>query len=218
MENSIPEKDFKLFKALNSYGHWFHQGKFYELKTKILKQHGKFDGYDRQEIKTICNSCGGTGVFVSGWKPKELCWGCMGAKIYETKYICLERYLLNGEIFHNPIGREYSNGIFQKESYGAYFLSDIKVIDKPVYKDEIFGLVKHEKIEGYEPNYSLLILSKKYDNELFFYLLKSLWNGWQGNGKNKFRSLYWKTKSYVVSAKEFFGVKKEQGENYDLPF
>ena len=80
------------------------RSKFYELKTLILKKHGKFIRQEIQHIKEECWSCDGTGVFKSSWKLPEPCWNCYDG-VYKEFWTRLDKYKISKWEFHIPIER-----------------------------------------------------------------------------------------------------------------
>jgi hypothetical protein len=100
----IPEAHMKAFIVCNSSP----TQTFYLLKDKILTKYGHRNDYDLQIIKQTCNSCDGTGIFKSDWKPRESCWSCGGDGIFRRKKIILERWLLNGNLYHKPLGEFFN--------------------------------------------------------------------------------------------------------------
>lgn len=188
----IPEPHMKVFIVCNSSP----TQTFYLLKDKILRKYGKQNDYDLQVIKQTCWSCEGTGVFRSDWKLAETCWSCGGDGVFRTKKILLERWLINGNLFHIP-NREVS-------SVGSNY----------IVKNIIQGYIRHENKEG-NPQYCLYYLMWNYDKQMFFKCLESDIKCYCKRERLKFQRLLRKHNPLTAIA-EFLKVKKQDTE--DLPF
>lgn len=104
-DKTMRETDFRMFKACNDASrNWAYKPEFYELKNKLLKQFGRANGYDLQVIERECNACHGTGIYTRGGYQVAQCNRCDDGR-YETVKVLLERWVMNGELFHNPVGR-----------------------------------------------------------------------------------------------------------------
>lgn len=88
---------------------------YYKIKDKILTKYAKSDGYDIQHIPgKKCWSCGGTGMHyyyssTAPYKPYDStdCWHCHNGWYKLPQWICLERKIFGGYIFHKPLRREF---------------------------------------------------------------------------------------------------------------
>lgn len=144
-------KDLKRLKICNTSNFKWKQN-FYKLKLKLIERFGKKDGYDMQEIIHKCNCCT-NGIYVNHSTGKEdLCHHCDGTGQFRIQYWKLNRFLINGELFHLP---EYCT--LNTMIKGYRFL--------------IRGRIKHEAIKG-NPYISYLILLYKYDKETFKKLIQ----------------------------------------------
>lgn len=179
----IPEGHMKAFIVCNSSP----TQSFYKLKDKILTKFGNKNAYDLQVIKQTCWSCEGTGKFKSDWKPIETCWSCGGAGVFRTKKIVLERWLLNGNLFHKPLG-ELSGVLYRKVTP---FNDIITIPFCGVIRNEIKGYIRHENKEG-NPQYCLYYLMWHYDREMFW---KYLTCDVQGHYKTEYENQRKKVKS-----------------------
>lgn len=188
----IPEAHMKAFIVCNSSP----TQTFYLLKDKILKKYGHNNGYDLQVIKQTCNSCDGTGKFKCHWKSTETCWSCGGDGIFRVKQIILERHILNGNIFHIPVGE-----VQLKPYLGSL-------------KNKIEGYIRHEPTEG-NPQYCLYYLMWHYDRDMFFKYLTSDVQCYYKMERLKFQRLLRKHNPLNAIA-EFLQVKKQETD--DLPF
>lgn len=142
---SIPASDFSLFIGLNS--NMFEQKRtFYILKDAILNEFGQIDGYDLQHIKKKCWNCDGDGIFKRyGWfdgkwviVDRERCRSCIKG-VYAEYTVPLQRYILNGGIFHKPVTTATGE-----------------------YKGKIEGLVRHTTIADFNCTRALDELLDKY--------------------------------------------------------
>jgi hypothetical protein len=143
----IPQWLADYFRKANA-GDYPEKKAFYSrLKPLILKTFAEFAGYDLQIIEKKCHTCDGTGQW-GYWRHDggDTCWSCNGEGIYETKAISLERYLLNGVIYHIP----------------CYELK------AEPHKNRITGHIKHEPVNGIDAHRAYIILLWKYNKEEFY--------------------------------------------------
>ncbi|OQA11751.1 MAG: hypothetical protein BWY67_00738 [Bacteroidetes bacterium ADurb.Bin397] len=188
----IPEAHMKAFIVCNSSP----TQTFYLLKDKILTKYGHRNDYDLQTIKQTCNSCDGTGKFKCHWKHTETCWSCLGDGVFRIKKIILERWLINGNLFHKPLGE------FIYTPFSG------------IIKNEIQGYIRHERVEG-NPHYCLYYLMWNYDRDMFFKYLTSDVQCYYKRERLKFQRLLRKHNPLTAIA-EFLKVKKQETD--DLPF
>ena len=99
----LPERHFRWFVLANSGAYSLKQT-FYRLKANLLVEYGVQDGSDLQVIEKRCHACGGSGIWSCGSWNSEECYDCDGTGIYDTRRVHLQRWLLNGRIFHCPDG------------------------------------------------------------------------------------------------------------------
>ena len=100
-QESIPSDIMDAFVLCNTAPRgWEYKQCFYSLaKEPMLRLHGQRAGFDLQIIEKKCWECAGTGT---DYHCTDKCGYCYGSGIYETKKIVLERYILNGRVFHQP--------------------------------------------------------------------------------------------------------------------
>lgn len=214
----IPKAHFHAFIVCNSAGAWKHKQSFYTLKSEILKKHGHESNYDLQIIKKPCHSCDGKGVYKCDWKLPEACWSCGGDGVYQTKKVVLRRYLLNGAIFHEPVGElvgstlkvfnGYEDNYYQTFKYEPF---NGKIVG------EISGLIKHEPME-LNPTWGFYYLLWNYNRERFLKCVSSDIKLYRTRTKHKLKNLLERNNPLKAYA-DFLNVKKEQLEPIDdLPF
>jgi len=109
IEKQIPDWLHEYFHTANA-GTYKGKNLFYSLiKGRVLDKHAQKAGFDLQIIEHKCWSCSGTGVYkhyyyefgqryLSSSKP---CYNCKDG-IYRTVKIVLQRYILNGVVYHVP--------------------------------------------------------------------------------------------------------------------
>lgn len=152
IEKQIPQWIADYFELANA-GVYLHKQSFYNVvKPHVLKIFGQFAGFDLQIIEKKCWSCNGTGVFKHyNYEfsqryliKEEPCWHCKNG-IYETKRIPLERYILNGKIYHIPT-------------------------DNPgiTYTNEIKGVIVHEQVDSDKALRAYIILLWIYNKPEFY--------------------------------------------------
>jgi hypothetical protein len=159
IEKQIPQWLADYFNMANA-GKYKYKAEFYaNIKGLVLNIHGVFDGYDLQIIEKACWSCDGTGIYkMYQYKnnkryllDKRDCYHCING-IYHTRRQPLERYLLNGVIYHIPV---------------SPIREGLPWTPQPIH-NEIKGLIIHEPVDGDAALRAFLILCWKY-NKLFFY-------------------------------------------------
>lgn len=217
----IPEAHFHAFRVCNSAGAWHYKQSFYRLKNEILQKYGHEADYDLQVIKKPCYSCNGTGKFKSDWKMTETCWSCNGSGIYQTKKVVLKRWVLNGAIFHQPIGDLYlwddNLKVFDgyEDGYGYPKFRYEKFTGKIV--NQIDGKIKHEPME-LNTTWAFYYLLWNYNREYFFKCISQDVNSYQTRTKHKLKKMLERNNPLKVFS-DFFKVKKQQLEPIDdLPF
>lgn len=202
----IPEAHMKAFVVCNSSPTQI----FYKLKDKILTKFGHENDFDLQVIKQTCWSCEGTGKFKSDWKPIEICWSCGGDGVFRTKKIVLERWLLNGHLFHKPLGELSGNLVVKYDP----FEHPRSISFSGVIRNEIQGYIRHDKMEG-NPQYCLYYLMWHYDRDMFWRYLTCDVNGYYKKERLKFQRLLRKYNP-LAAISQFLQVKKQEVD--DLPF
>jgi len=122
---------------------------FYPIKNRILKEHGRFIGWDTQRITRQCWSCDGTGRWHYWYHHGgEWRYKCRGTGVYRYDYILLGRWMLWGAIFHKPADLDWLNyqGTFQLGLFHHH------------YK----GLLKHGEVKTTDARRALFILRLLY--------------------------------------------------------
>jgi len=213
----IPEAHLYALKVCNSATSWHYKKLFYNLKNEILKKYGHEADYDLQTIKKPCHSCGGKGVFKCHWKLPETCWSCLGDGVYQTKKVVLKRYLLNGAIFHEPIGELFGGKIKVFDTYEDYYPTFKYELFNGKIVNEIQGLIKHETID-LNATWSFYYLLWNYNREEFYKSITHNVNYCQTRTKYKLKKMLKKANPLKVFA-DFLKVKPQQLEQIDdLPF
>lgn len=209
----IPESHLYAFRVCNS-GSFAYKQQFYKLKSILLKTYGHESNYDLQIIKKVCYSCDGKGNHYTG----SQCWNC-DKGIYQTKQVVLKRYILNGALFHEPIGEligsqvkvftgyweDYGEAMFRFESFGGRIINTIN------------GIIKHEPLPLH-PVWSYYYLLWNYDRNMLFKLIASDVKCYQTRSQHKLKRLL-ENNNPLKAFAEFFQIKREQLEPIDeLPF
>ena len=215
----IPKSHFHAFLVCNSAASkWSHKSAFYTLKNKMLDAFGHKVEFDLQIIKKQCYACNGTGVFKCNWKLNETCWGCLGSGIFKTKRVILQRFVLNANVFHQPIGELIGNTVGVFNGYDEW--GKAKLAFSPfsgMFIDTIYGLVKHEPIDA-NATFCFYYLLWNYDRVFFYKLISSDVNSYSSKQKNKIKRLLQKNNPLKAFA-DLFKVKKQEIEQFDdLPF
>ncbi len=91
----LSSKDLHWFALANANGN----AAFYAFKARFLRRFGTRAGLDRQRIELDCYGCEGSGFFTKS----EVCRKCGGQGVYDVKEILLERWDLQGRIYHRPL-------------------------------------------------------------------------------------------------------------------
>jgi len=209
----IPEAHLYALRVCNSAGAWHYKQSFYKLKNEILKKYGHEADYDLQTIKKKCWSCDGKGNHDTG----NACWNC-DKGVYQTKRVVLKRYILNGALFHEPMGElSYFDKLKIFDGYEDWY---------PTFKYEAFngrivnqieGLITHEPME-LSPTWSFYYLLWNYNREQFYKQITSDVNSYQTRAKHKLKKMLEKSNPLKVFA-DYLKVKPQQLEPIDdLPF
>lgn len=91
----LPSKDLRWFHLANAKP----QAGWYKFKDRFLKRFATPAGWDFQTIEHHCWNCGGSGFFALGGE----CQGCEGSGVHRTTHHWLERWDLQGRIYHRPV-------------------------------------------------------------------------------------------------------------------
>jgi hypothetical protein len=154
---TIPDRHLGMMINANSNAkHTRWAAYWYELKDKILKNYGSDCGYDYQLIEHQCWNCQGSGIYSIG----NTCRSCGGTGIYSTERIVLQRFVINGEIFHKPINKVSS-------------LADI--FEYRVQKI-INGVIAHKRGDEKQAFIDFILLSSIYDRYNCAFLMNSVFN------------------------------------------
>ena len=210
----IPESHLYALRVCNS-GNWCYKRSFYELKNQILSKYGHEADYDLQHIVKRCYSCDGKGNHERGQ-----CWNC-DKGVYSRKDVLLKRYIINGALFHKPIGELIGNRIkifdgYEDYEYDSFAKFRYESFDGKIVST-ITGLIKHEPV-GLHPVWAYYYLLGFYDTEKLYKCIASDVKSYQTNTQHKLKKLLQKFSPLKAYAK-FFEVKQEQLELIDdLPF
>jgi hypothetical protein len=100
---------FKCFVMANGSDYWYEmKEEFYKVKNKVLKRKAIYCGLQMQRVPVRCNSCDGTGRWHYWYYDGgEWCFRCRGTGIFQVRLYYLMKYILNGKVFHIPVGRWY---------------------------------------------------------------------------------------------------------------
>jgi len=168
---SIPDKHLQWFKTANAGNYVHKRAWFYPLKSLIMKRHGIADGYDVQIIKKPCYCGDGIWRGIYDDLPEHLwdrCRRCSGTGVYERKVIILRRWLLNGEVFHEPTTLQP----WQVRAKGC-----------------IRGLVVHEHVSTADAERAMMRLLIRYDLPRWYDCWSSGWAQWLYNKRVRARIL-----------------------------
>lgn len=214
----IPEAHLYAFTVCNSAGTWCYRSAFYKLKNELLEKYGHEADYDLQHIVKRCYSCDGKGNHHTGHR----CWNCNNG-VYARKDVLLKRFLLNGRLFHQPIGELEDNRI---KIFNGYYESEYSCEQYPTFRYELFdgkivstitGLIQHERAKLH-PVWAYYYLLWHYNRELFYKNMQSDLKSYQTNTQYKLKLLLNRFNPLKAYA-EFFEVKQEQLHMIDdLPF
>lgn len=96
----LSNKEMQWFAVANAAAaqRYIWSRRFYGFKDRTLKRFGAQVGYDLQMISYQCNACGGSGM----WAKDQTCNRCGGSGEYDDREVWLERWDLQGRIFHKP--------------------------------------------------------------------------------------------------------------------
>lgn len=176
----IPQWLADYFHQANA-GEYEYKSSFYtDIKPIVLGDYGVFSGYDLQIIEKKCRSCHGTGQYKhyhyeNGRRyvlRTEPCYNCTDG-IYYTAKVSLERYILNGKLYHMPCDAP---------------------VNAPVVS-VIRGIVKHEWVAPQQAIRAYYILLWRYNKPLFYQRLKKLAETKIEGIHNLLQSLFRKDKS-----------------------
>lgn len=203
-EQQVSDKFLKVFDICNRAGKSFQYNyDFYSIKNVILKDRGVKCGYDLQQITKECWSCEGAGWYSEG----NVCYKCNGGGIYGVVHVVLERYALNGKLYHIPLGR-----------YGEISSIDGQSIYGMTFENTIRGYIKHDTPKE-NPVYAYAQLLYMYDKDKFLRFLVSLYNRSTNKMRRKYKMLVSRASDRVRALGVWLGVTKEEIEDIDeLPF
>jgi hypothetical protein len=158
----IPAEHIELMRKANA-GDYPEKDYFYRFKDRILRRHGRPDGWDRQIITKLCYRCGGKGYWtqcsICAYNgPCDLCWHTAPREkrtcdrcddgIYSRHIYYLERFILGDTVFH--------------------ILARIPENDPPVplFVSTIEGRIAHAHVDEHEARMAAFRLFKIYDQEI----------------------------------------------------
>jgi hypothetical protein len=159
----IPAEHVELMRKANAGDYPEKDLYFYPFKDRLLRQHGRTDGWDRQIITKICNRCGGKGYWtqcsICGYGGScDYCWHVAPRErrtcdrcedgIYSRRIYYLERFILGDTVFHIP--------------------ARIPENDPPVplFVSTIEGRIAHAHVDGREARFAAFRLFKIYDQQV----------------------------------------------------
>ena len=100
--------------------------RWYPLKEKLCFHFAQANGYDVQEIHAECWHC------VKGTLPcGNECWSCNDG-IHHITRTALQRYNIEGHIFHRPLARIDSKQTFVELSHDAQTVITHRITHRPV--------------------------------------------------------------------------------------
>jgi len=219
-QDDIPAAHFYAFNVCNSAGSNGWKNSFYALKNELLKAYGHEADYDLQYIEKKCYTCNGTGMY----SEINRCRNCLGTGIYAKRNVLLKRFLLNGHIFHQPVGElidcrgKIFDGYTEDDDcfYGAYAKFRYENFNG-VIKENISGLIKHEP-HSLNPTFAFYYLLWVFDREKFYSRMNGDLKVYQTNTLHRLRQLlakYSPLKAYAM----FHNVEQKDLEPIDdLPF
>ena len=212
----IPDSHFYAFKVCNSGKSHFYKPAFYVLKNELLQTYGRPNDFDLQEIEKKCRTCGGSGMY----SKSEGCRNCGGSGIWATKKVVLKRYILNGAVFHQPVGEltydgrlKVFDGYEEDHECGYGYAKFIYQNFHGIIKNKITGTIKHEPYK-LSMEWAYLYLLWAYKRAEFHTTLDRIVKSYQTNAQHKFRILISKY-TPLKAASIFFKVEKSQLEHID---
>ncbi|MDE2019371.1 MAG: hypothetical protein KGJ13_03420 [Patescibacteria group bacterium] len=116
----IHSKELRWFAIANANP----QFGFYPFKTRFLKRFALRDGYDLQRVNKMCWKCDGSGMYTA----HEECRSCGGSGIHHTNEHWLERWNLQGTVYHVP------------RDHGEVYHENGRKYPEP--KNEIYGIIQ----------------------------------------------------------------------------
>lgn len=203
----IPESHLYAFRVCNSAGAWVYRYAFYQLKNTILEKYGHEADYDLQHIEKKCHSCDGKGNH-----PRGQCYRC-NSGVYQRKKVVLKRWILNGCVFHKPVG-ELDSG--KLKIFNGYYESEYSGCEYPSFKyeqfngriiNEIRGIIKHEPMP-LSATWAFYYLLWNYDRDKFHKCIAQDVKAYQTNAQYKLKKLLRKYNPLKAYA-NFFEIKKE---------
>lgn len=192
-EVTLPTSDKFLFDVCNNASNsWQLKQEFFKLKAEILQRYATKAGIAKQIIKKECNTCDGTGWYLTTTR----CRNCNGG-VYQTRTYYLQRWVMNGDTYFVPVNDPTTMG--------------------PILQ-EFEGTVDHEPVKGVDPFFAYAALTSKYNRFMFddflhlfkSYLTKTGWKKWGEISKGK--------KSVIHALAEWYVVDLQNDLVDDLPF
>jgi hypothetical protein len=142
----------RLLAAANSGLFEYERERFlYPLKRRLLAAHAKFEGYNIQTIRHLCNRCDGTGYWHYWSYDADRCWKCGGTGTHHRSFNLLESWRLGASLFHTPVSRAVRLG----------------KVGKPIK-----GLVKHVAVKPHAAHRALYLLLLFFDAQRIPQLLR----------------------------------------------
>lgn len=232
----MPTALFHCFKACNQAPRtWVHKQAFYQFKNEYLQKHATFNDYDLQRVEIKCTSCDGKGnysryVWAMDDYYHDKCWHC-NKGVYAVYYVALKRWILNGHLFHQPMGRVNENGVPLLHRSGYYEdrahgnLCDTLPVGGGAVEGALWytpSIIYRTKITGYithppskvNPNFPYMVLMYKYNRTEFNRVVQYESKLAQTRAKNRLNDLLRKSNSTLRAFAGYFEISETDIEKY----
>ena len=191
----IPDEHVELLRLANAGAFPDKRFFFYPFKGRFLKAHALPAGYDLQTIAQPC-WCG-DGIYrgIEDTLPEHrwtTCFRCQGTRIYDTKKVVLQRWLLQDHVFHT---------VTDLPPHRLSFVSTIS------------GLVQHEPVAPKVAASAYLRLLWHYDRDAWLEALERPFRRWF---YHHWSLLHWKLTHYLRNLRR--SLLQDSAQADDLPF
>jgi hypothetical protein len=208
-----------LFQACNSAKNWWLKSEFYKFKKEFLAIYGNENDYDVQIIRKPCYDCEGTGLFHHyKRRGRETCWSCRGTGIFSLKHVLLKRFILNDNIYHEPIA-EIEGTMLKK--YEAYDTNGYPAVSYTKFEGKIvgtiIGLIKHDEPQ-YDPTYAFFYLLYFYNKNQLYYIIINFLKSKSQREVDKFKQIMRRNRPLEYLKKLFHINQNEIDKIEELPF
>lgn len=218
-EEAMPAKLFHCFKACNQAPRtWAHKQAFYQFKNEYLQKYAMFNDYDLQRVEVKCNACDGKGNFTKYyWEINDTqtarCWFC-NKGVYAVYFVALKRWLLNGNLFHQPMGRVNENGVRVTLSGVEASAHDTSwYTSSIIYRNKITGYITHPSLKV-NPTFPYMVLMYKYNRTEFNRVIQAEYQWAQTRAKHRLNELLRKSKSTLRAYASYFEIGEADIEKY----